>query len=228
MNRLVVLLVLISFQAAHCQNAASTVPKEPTNLDLVKKQLTHYHDCSDTDCYYPQIERQTELAIGYLRSSVAKAQQTDRLALVLDIDETSLSNWSVEQHDDFGYIPTDSDWCIELRCGKAIPGTLRLYREALKNHVLVFFISGRPQSQQAATEGNLKTEGYDRFERVFLRPVNHRKDETVADFKSTERAAIIRMGFKLILNVGDQFSDLSGATQAEHSVKLPNPFYFIP
>jgi hypothetical protein len=31
-----------------------------------------------------------------------------------------------------------------------------------------------------------------------------------------------------VLNVGDQFSDLKGIPREELSVKLPNPFYYIP
>lgn len=150
------------------------------------------------------------------------------MALVLDIDETTLSNWTVEQHDDFGYIATDSNWCIALHCGKAIPGTLRLYQEALKDHVAVFFISGRPKTQQVDTEANLKAEGFGQFKKVSLRPVNYPADQSVADYKSANRALIVKMGFTIALNVGDQLSDLAGYPQAQHSVKLPNPFYFIP
>jgi hypothetical protein len=35
-------------------------------------------------------------------------------------------------------------------------------------------------------------------------------------------------GYHIILNLGDQFSDLNGDPQAERSVKLANPFYYIP
>jgi hypothetical protein len=32
----------------------------------------------------------------------------------------------------------------------------------------------------------------------------------------------------LILNVGDQWSDLKGVPEAEFSVKYPDPYYFLP
>ena len=51
--------------------------------------------------------------------------------------------------------------------------------------------------------------------------------ETIA-YKSSERAKIVAAGYKLVMSVGDQWSDLLGEPQAEVSVKLPNPFYFIP
>jgi len=205
-----------------------TVPGEPTNLGVAKQQLIHYHSCGESDCYLPQMERQSDLAIKFLQQSVATAKPGEKLALVLDIDETSLSNWAVEVHDDFGYIPTDSNWCVALHCGKAIMGTLRLFREAEKDHVTVFFITGRPENQRADTEANLRAEGFDHWEQLYLRPEDHAKDQTTAEYKSGDRRLIVEKGFRIVLNVGDQMSDLAGDPQADHSVKLPNPFYFIP
>lgn len=205
-----------------------TVPGEPSNLDGVKQQLKHYQSCMEADCYTPQIERQIDLSIGFLKQSLTTRTGPEKLAIVLDIDETSLSNWSVEAHDDFGYIPNDSNWCVSLRCGAAIAGTLRLFHEAEKANVAVFFITGRPEGQRSDTEANLKAVGYDRWQKVYLRPEDHPPKQTVAEYKSGERGEIVAMGYRIVLNVGDQMSDLAGNPQAEHSVKLPNPFYFIP
>ena len=99
---------------------------------------------------------------------------------------------------------------------------------AIKDKVAVFFITGRPEGQRGDTAANLKTEGYDGWEGLYLRPEDHPKDQTVSQYKSGDRAKIVALGYRIILNVGDQMSDLSGEPQAEHSVKLPNPFYFIP
>jgi predicted secreted acid phosphatase len=135
---------------------------------------------------------------------------------------------AVETHDDFGYIPTDSNWCVALRCGKAIASTLRIFHEAEKDKVAIFFITGRPEGQRVDTEANLKAEGYDQWKELFLRPEDHPKDQTVTAYKSGDRAKIVAKGYRIALNVGDQMSDLNGDPQAEHSVKMPNPFYYIP
>jgi predicted secreted acid phosphatase len=224
----ILLVLVVSCIPAPSQLPISTVPGEPSNLDYIKQQLQTYQSCMTKDCYTPQIERQIDLAIVFLTQSVASRKDAEKLAIVLDIDETALSNWVVEMHDNFGYIPNDSNWCVSLRCSVAIPGTLRLFREAEKDNVTVFFITGRPEGQSADTEANLKAVGYDRWEKVFLRPEDHPKSQTVPDFKSGERAKIVAMGYRIVLNVGDQMSDLVGDPQAEHSVKLPNPFYCIP
>ena len=92
----------------------------------------------------------------------------------------------------------------------------------------IFFITGRPEGQRADTEANLKAEGYDYWEELYLRPVDHPKEQSVAQYKSGDRAKIVAKGYRIILNVGDQMSDLALDPQADHSVKLPNPFYLIP
>jgi predicted secreted acid phosphatase len=163
-----------------------------------------------------------------LKQSVANSKPGEKLAIVLDIDETALSNWAVETHDDFGYIPNDSNWCVALRCGKAIAGTLRIFHEAEKDNIAVFFITGRPENQREDTAANLNAEGYDHWQGLYLRPVDHPKTQTVTDYKSGDRGKIVANGYRIVLNVGDQLSDLAGNPLADHSVKLPNPFYFIP
>jgi predicted secreted acid phosphatase len=225
----VVLMVMSFCCVAEGQQTLATVQGEPENLQVVKGRLTAYQSCQMEDCYGPQLERQGKMAMDFLKASEAAAQPGEKLAMVLDIDETSLSNWSVEVQDDFGYIPADSNACIDKGCGKAIQPTLRLFKEAEAGQkVKVFFISGRPEGQRAATEANLKAEGFDQWELLMLRPVDHPKDEDVIQYKAGERAKIVAQGYRLVLNVGDQLSDLLGHPMAEHSVKMPNPFYFVP
>jgi predicted secreted acid phosphatase len=222
------LFVMLGSLAAEGQQEIVKVPDEPVNLGAIKQQLIEYESCTKPTCYVPQMEGQIEAARGLLKQSVATAKPGEKLALVLDIDETSLSNWAVELHDDFGYIHADSDMCIAVWCGRAIPGTLRLYKEAVAANVAVFFITGRPEPQRADTAANLKAEGYSQWQHLYLRPVDHPKGESTAAYKSGERAEIVKQGYRIVLNVGDQMSDLEGAPMAEHSVKLPNPFYLIP
>ncbi|MGH2992263.1 MAG: HAD family acid phosphatase [Solirubrobacterales bacterium] len=47
------------------------------------------------------------------------------------------------------------------------------------------------------------------------------------EFKSGERERIEDEGFTILVNVGDQDSDLNGG-HAKRAFKLPNPMYFIP
>jgi acid phosphatase len=198
------------------------------NLGKLKTRLLAYHDCTRAvGCYIPDLNRQSDLAIAYLDHRIARAKPGEKLALVLDIDETSLSNWDQEKQDDFGYISKDWNEWVEQRKAPAIEGTLRLYNDALKHGVAVFFITGRGNAQEAATAENLKMAGYHDWAGLALRGA-HPSTQTTTEYKSGERKKIVDSGYRIILNVGDQISDLNGPAQAELSVKLPNPFYFLP
>lgn len=205
------------------------IPPEPRpNLQLLKDQLIKYHDCtSGPRCYGPDMDRQTRLAIAYLQGRVAKAKPGEKLALVLDIDETSLSNWEEEKQEDFGYIAKDWNAWVDKKQATAIAGTLHIYKEAVKDGVSVFFITGRGAAQESATAGNLKAVGYATWTGLALRGL-HPAGQTTTEYKSGERKKIVDAGYRIVLNVGDQMSDLNGTPRGELSVKLPNPFYYIP
>jgi 5'-nucleotidase (lipoprotein e(P4) family) len=175
----------------------------------------------------PELNRQSNLAIAYLQRRVAKAIPGEKLALVLDIDETALSNWAEETEDDFGFIPDNWNIWVEKKQATPIAGTLRLFNEALKHKVAVFFVTGRSSAQEPATVENLKAAGYRDWTGLSLRGP-HPSGQTTREYKSGERRRIVEAGYRIILNVGDQMSDLTGSPQAELSVKLPNPFYYIP
>ena len=227
MRKLIVAFLFVTL-TAQAQQSVIKVKEPQPNLGLLKNRLTQYHDCKDSNCYYPQIDSQSDKAIEILKHRTHQAKPGEKLALVLDIDETALSNWDEEKQDDYGYIPKDWDAWVARRACSAIPGTLRLYQEAEKDKVAVFFITGRSEDEREDTAANLKAVGYTRWDGLSLRAIDRPKTQTVVDYKSGERKKIVAQGYKIILNVGDQMSDLNGDPQGEKSVKLPNPFYFIP
>jgi hypothetical protein len=90
----------------------------------------------------------------------------------------------------------------------------------------VFFITGRPASIPIfgeRTEENLTAAGYSGWAGLVLKPAD--ATGTVA-YKSSARGDIEADGYRIVLNVGDQDSDLKGG-YADKAYKLPNPFYFI-
>jgi len=204
--------------------AAERIP----NLDKLKAEVKQYHDCTcKCGCYTHDIDVQADRAIAFLRQRAAHRRAGEKLAMILDIDETTLSNYQEEIQADFGFVKKNFDaWAMTAQA-TAIPGTLRLYKEAQRLGVSIFFISGRPNDEQSATEHNLRAQGFDGWQGLALRPANHGMQSTI-EFKSGERAKIAGVGYTLALNVGDQWSDLRGKPQAEFSVKYPDPYYFIP
>jgi len=161
----------------------------------------------------------------------------ERPALVLDIDETALSNWEILKRDDFGRpIAGPCDLAIDAPCGwaawdqlgqdPAIAPTLQVFQRARALNVAVFFVTGRPESQRAATERNLTSVGYDGYAKLYMVPDDAHFASAV-DFKAPIRAEIERTGYTIIENMGDQPSDLLGG-HAEKDYLLPDPFYRVP
>jgi len=201
---------------------------EPPNLGLLKTKLKSYHDCTCTcGCYTRSLDLQEQRALTFLDHAAARRKPGEKLALVLDIDDTSLSTWPEIASQDFGFNSAQwAEWAREASA-PAIPGTLRLYKQAQELGVAVFFITGRADTLRAATEQNLRNAGYDNWKGLTLRSPDQARDPTIS-YKSAARAGIVKAGYRIILNVGDQFSDLKGTPAADYSVKLPNPFYYIP
>ena len=50
---------------------------------------------------------------------------------------------------------------------------------------------------------------------------------TMTEYKSGTRKYISSLGYKIVADFGDQYSDLLGG-DARHQVNLPNPMYYVP
>jgi len=207
--------------------SSNPVAEKIENLDLLKKELRDYHACTCTcGCYQTDMDAQAEKAIAFLRQRVAHRKAGEKPAVVLDIDETSLSNYEEMQKADFAYNSEAFNAWEESAQAPAIPGTLRLVKEAKQLGVAVIFLTGRGEKERATTERNLRAQGFDGWEKLILRSVEE-KDLSAEIYKSAERARLLAAGYTLILSMGDQWSDLKGAPEAEFSVKYPNPYYFL-
>ncbi len=204
-------------------------PEPVGNMGALRYQVRDYADCTgESGCYWADLDAQTRRAQAALEDGVKAAPRGAKLALLLDVDETSLSSYCEEVQEDFGYIPDRFEaWIVSKDASTPIEGTVRLARLAQTLGVEVFFITGRPESQRAATEENLKAAGYTAWSHLSLKQPTDSGRRT-AEYKAAERQKIAEQGYTLLLNVGDQWSDLQGVPMALHSVKLPNPFYYLP
>lgn len=46
-------------------------------------------------------------------------------------------------------------------------------------------------------------------------------------FKSSERKKLQQEGYKIVGNIGDQWSDILGTPEGDRTFKLPNPMYYV-
>jgi acid phosphatase len=192
----------------------------------LKAELLQYHDCTGAaGCYAKDLDLQADRAIAFLRTRASHRNADEKLALILDIDETTLSNWAQMSAANFEYNSKDFNAWVESAQAPAIPATLRIFKTAEELGVSVIFITGRSETQRASTEVNLHLRGFDKWEQLILRAADQ-KNLTAEQYKSEARGYVAKE-FRIVLNVGDQWSDLRGANPAEFSVKYPDPFYLI-
>jgi HAD superfamily, subfamily IIIB (Acid phosphatase) len=149
-----------------------------------------------------------------------------KTAIVFDIDETALSNYSAIVADNFTF-GTNSRAETTNETGTAIKPTLDLFNLAKSKGIALFFVTGRGETpdNRSHTEHNLQREGFTGYKQLFLKPAGF--TGTTTDYKSGAREQIEQQGYRIIASVGDQYSDLAGGHEAA-AFKLPNPFYFLP
>ena len=229
-------LICTLVSLAHARVVTSPASHAPMNLSAETALLRNYYDSGRYMADIAYVD-------GRAEKFLARCLSGRKLALVLDIDETALSNWPEMAADDFAYFPHAPCRFVRGRpsspCGAlawdrlekaaAIRPTLALFDFAQAHGVTVFFITGRHASERAVTTENLVKAGYVGWNpKNLLMEPNGMHVPSAADFKAPERKWIEdKLGYTIVVNVGDQRSDLAGG-HSEGEFKLPNPFYRIP
>ncbi|MGA9364642.1 MAG: HAD family acid phosphatase [Bacteroidota bacterium] len=191
---------------------------EPRNLSLCKEEVKSYVTSKQ---YMEDISAITSEAENYIAEHINPSK---RNAIVLDIDETSLSNLKYELEMDFGY--TSSTWSEWRHKSQALPilPTLKLYEWAQSRKIAVFFVTGTTEDLREPVKTNLLNAGYVSWDSLYMRPV--KDGEKAAVYKPKVRKEITVRGYYIIASIGDQESDLVGG-YVEKTFKLPNPMYIV-
>ncbi|KTD66133.1 HAD family acid phosphatase [Legionella spiritensis] len=224
LSRFAINLILII--SSSFLNVPSQVFAEPANLSLAKKNVQIYHD---SGVYSQELTAAINQAHRYILQQVEANKQKhnrQKLAVVLDIDETSITNYNKMVKRDFVGNRQQIHEEIMAADSPAIRPMLELYQDAVKHGVKVFFVTGRDVSELEATKTNLIRAGYKDWSGLYLRPMDYH-DASIIPFKTRTRALISKKGYTIIASIGDQYSDLIGGF-AKKAFKLPNPFYFLP
>jgi predicted secreted acid phosphatase len=216
-------------------SAFAKLDAEPANVSLTMQAAIRYHDSGE---YAKQMTYVAQEATDWFLNRLGDQSNVNypqKLAVVFDIDETLLSNYPVIKSYFDHYLPALS----RLHDGRgftfyhkpeffpaAIPSTQKFYNTVKAHHVAIFLISSTPERFRAYTEKKLKRAGYSGWTKLLLHPDSYYSRST-ANYKSAIRKKITQKGYTIILNIGDQYSDLDGG-YAEKCFKLPDPFYFIP
>ncbi len=199
---------------------AQSISQEPENHTLVVERLMRYHDYGEYD---REIQNVADSAREYLDGVIKSAPPQDKLAAVFDIDETSLSNWDAMAGCGFCSYTVERKLYSEDH-DPAIAPVLQLFNFAKAKGVALFFVTGRQEAERAITIKNLNEVGYSGWADLIMQPDGNKLPAGI--FKPKDRQAIAEKGYRIVLNIGDQASDLAGCC-SERVFKLPNPFYLL-
>ena len=216
----------------------------PPNLDLIKRGVLYYR-CT-------RYEADIAAVLHEAKEWVAqRAPQVTQPAIVLDIDETSLSNWTQIYRDQFAYsadgpVPSRSTRFLRRpamatqRGGAGDQARARSCTNSPRcswmsappcRPVDVFFVTGRQESGEPvdgetptqSTMENLNKVGYLGLSPDHLYMRRKGFPGPVENFKTAARTEIEqKFNVTIIANVGDQDSDLVGG-RAERAFKVPSP-----
>jgi predicted secreted acid phosphatase len=183
------------------------------------KALKDYYEFAYETC----VSQVMQLARSCLDEAI-KRGDGEKLAIVLDVDDTSLSSReNLEAHNFCGSFEMSHTYNIKGE-NKAIRPTLEFYQYARANNVEVFFVTGRPERIREVTVKNLKAVGYTDFAGIYLKPDDFSGSRQ--PYKTGVRKKITESGYQIVINLGDQPDDIKGGF-ADHALLVPNPFYTI-
>jgi acid phosphatase len=198
---------LLPLSVAH----AGTTPTG-TPVDQLRRQ-------ADSGAYAKSVAAAFATADKVLKQQLHR--KVRKPAVVLDIDETALSNLGCLEDADFQVAGLAV--CVATGTSAKVPAADAFVRLAQRHHVTVFFVTGAPEQLCDSRAANLRAAGIRGRFSLTCKPADYAQDSLVP-FKSSTRAAIQRRGYTILLNVGDQRSDLAGG-HARRTVLVPNPFY---
>jgi len=243
------------------QTFTPTSEKQITNRDVLRQQIRNYYgDPLGTGTFAPDSSYAKE-AEGVAAKGSEKLARVARWhksapakAIVLDVDDTSLATWNYEIFSNWSFNPATNATYVTNQLFPPVPGMVDMANTASAEGYAIFYLTGRPATQEAATLGNLTSDGIgvdagfpapttlnDGEDGLFTKPAvadypdylkaacagDPNGSCTTAHYKTATRAHIESLGYDIVANFGDQFSDLVGGF-ADKTFKLPNPNYFLP
>ena len=170
-------------------------------------------------------------------------------AIVFDVDATLLLDYANEEEMNFNYSPTlNANW-VNGHLFPAVPGMPATLKTLHDEGYAIFGITGRPGAQETDTIVNLTEQGFTTDGTAAGTPLFNADNLYTKDVatqpwvdctldgntacSTVEYKALTRnhiettTGDNIVMNVGDQWSDLEGG-YADAYTKIPNPTYFLP
>jgi predicted secreted acid phosphatase len=198
--------------------ASTALAKEPA-APAPPDQITQYYESGE---YAADLKKATDGATKSLKAQLKK--EPKKPAIVFDIDDTLESTYECAKRSNFDR--TAITVCQAQFDQQPIKPVWKLLKLAQKNKVAIYVITGRPEGLEQGTRDQLKKDGLKGKYTLVLRP-NDEFGQPAQPYKAAARKDIQKKKFKILVNIGDQASDLDGGSAVKR-VKVPNPMYFTP
>ncbi len=208
---------------------------DPTRVNPIDGKPIHTF--SPTGAYADEVGGIVDGAESYLQRppAIRGSLNLKTKAVLFDVDDTTLSSYSYEIYSNFVYDPTSNAAFVNGDVFRAVPHMVDLEHYAESRGYRIFFLTGRPESQRVGTIQNLTDEGFDvQGSKLYMK--DYGVDTwlspcatscTTTQYKTLTRAHIESLGYDIVANFGDQYSDLNGGF-ADQTYKMPNPMYYLP
>lgn len=207
-----------------------------------------------TSPYITELKAIQSAQQAYLDSAYQQVTAAGKVpTIVVDVDDTTL--WTYDMEDaamHFNFDPALQDVWVKEQRFAATPGMVDFVNAAATKGFAIFGLTGRNSGQEPATLANLQKVGYKPFtaDNLFTKWTDAEPQPayvtcavakcTTVEYKANTRKHIEAdlkakdpsdptkdKQYDIVLNVGDQWSDLQGG-YADRALKLPNPTYYLP
>ncbi|MFI2708372.1 HAD family acid phosphatase, partial [Nocardioides sp. CER28] len=171
-------------------------------------------------------------------------------AVVFDVDSTLLSDYANEEEMNYNYSGALNATWVNNELMPAVPGMVDAVKTLAAQGYAIYGITGRPAGQEDATIANLTKVGFTGSggalfdnDNLYTKPADNDSQPTyitgcaivatttlskctTVQYKALTRKHLVDDGADIVMNVGDQWSDLEGG-YADATQKVPNPSYFL-
>ncbi|MDT3766605.1 HAD family acid phosphatase [Gleimia hominis] len=223
------------------------------NMDIVKATIREYYGshldeagervADLNDSQYAKESRALakkngEDLVKRCAAGVAKGQKP---LAVFDVDDTMLLTYAMQESMDLNWShEAEIDYLkTNYHSLPAVPGMVDVVKEAKNAGCSVAVLTGREAQLTDVTKRNLLEAGYPQFDQFVLKAsslkaelpdwVSCAQDKcTTVEYKSSVRKHFENdLGYRVVGNFGDQYSDLKGGA-SDRAYKVPNPAYYLP
>ncbi len=217
-KKIIVLAFYLVLTFCGCERTSYKV----LNIYEAKDCVKQYHESGK---YLQDVTFQKDRAKKYITNRLKKVKPNEKLAIVFDIDDTLLTQYEHALETDFSQMQTLlMQWKKKAQIPPLIP-IIDLFNFVKEKGLSIFIITGRKSDLLDPTIQNLNKVGLKEWTEIYF-DTTDQNYATTQEYKAAVRKKITQNGYTIIVNIGDQNSDLLGG-YAEKSYKLPNHIYLI-